>query len=165
MKKIWKAILDFWYYKVTNTRQKSVEVGGFKITFYKYFMKVKAIGGAWETKIRCDAYSYGYLATSLKQGNLENLKGYSQVAFLVATELCKDFKLANEVQRALERYIGRQEKIAQINGLKAEENGEADLEAVKSATMMEGMSRAQRHQRIRELRKEMKKEVKNGTNE
>lgn len=161
MKKIWKAILEFWYYGLTNTKQKSVEVGGFKVTFYKYFMKVKAIGGAWEVKVRCDAHSYGYLAASLKQGNLENLKGYSQIVFLVATELCKDQKLANEVQRALERYIGRVDRIAQINGLKKAENEEADLEAVKQATQTAEMSRQQRRKRLRELKKAMK----DGTNE
>lgn len=161
MKKIWKAILEFWYYGLTNTKQKSVEVGGFKVTFYKYFMKVKAIGGAWEVKVRCDAHSYGYLAASLKQGNMENLKGYSQIVFLVATELCKDQKLASEVQRALERYIGRVDRIAQINGLKKAENEEADLEAVKQATQTAEMSRQQRRKRLRELKKAMK----DGTNE
>lgn len=161
MKKIWKAILEFWYYGLTNTKQKSVEVGGFKITFYKYFLKIKAIGGAWEMKVRCDVHSYGYLAASLQQGNTENLKGYSQIGFLVATELCKDHKLANEVQRALERYIGRVDKIAQINGLKKAENDGADLEAVKQATQTSEMSRRQRRKRLRELKKTMK----DGTNE
>jgi anti-sigma28 factor (negative regulator of flagellin synthesis) len=75
--------------------------------------------------------------------------------------LCKDQKLANEVQRALERYIGRVDRIAQINGLKKAENEEIDLEAVKQATQTAEMSRQQRRKRLRELKKAMK----DGTNE
>lgn len=161
-KKVWQKVLEFWYFHVRNGVQSRLEVGGFEIEFHQYDLRIKSLSGNFAMKIRASEYAFGYLVSSLANGNEDNLHGYAVFMYLVATEICKDDKLRKDLQRAIENYQSRSSAKAKLD--KEDGNEEAAIAAMKEDLRRANMSRAERRRAEKEFRKNVKEIIKEEKN-
>lgn len=167
MKRIANAIMAFWYFKVRNFTRRVVTLGGFKIRFREYDMTIKSLSDNFKMTVRADCHPFGYLSASLAKGKNENIQGYATIMYLVATGITTDEKLNNEIRRALMRYNDRLEAKAAMNVKNESANDaeiahKANIEAVKAEMPQRKLSRAERREKEREMRKIIRKEYGKG---
>lgn len=131
-------------------------MGGFEIEFRQYDMRIKSLSGNFRMRIRAGEYAFGYLVSSLAQDCPKNVEGYATYMYMIATEICKDEGLRNDIHKALMKYNARLEKAAakQVVEDKTAEEMAIDLE--KSARAHDGLKKSER----RKIDKRFKKVVK-----
>lgn len=161
--KLWRKVLNFWYFTIKNRRENRFEAGGFVIDFHQYDLRIRTMSGNFSMKIRAGEYSFGYLAASVGQGRADNVHGYALFLYVIATSICKDDKLRKEVQKAIERYQKRVEALASVK--EDEREDELSIAAEQGDEERAKMSRAQRRRAERQTRKMAKKILKENKDE
>lgn len=134
MKKM-KLWWNLFLFHVSNRKEGSVEVGGFRFVFRKYSMLVRSLSDNWRMRVLCGEHAYGYLRESWRQNRKENLEGYAVILYSLAVSLTRDSKLVNDVTRDIKAYAARVDRQAQKEAKRTEK--ESDSEILMTERVME----------------------------
>lgn len=155
MKKLWSNVITWFVFTFRNPSFYKEVLGGFKVEFRRFWLDIRTLSGNFRTRIMISEHPYGYLFFSLKQGKIDNIRGYCQYLYSVSMALTTDQKLANEIQRSLNRSYDRRLKQEMMNESK-DKDDESAIAEVMAEKEYAGLSRRERRKASRDLKKELK---------
>ncbi len=152
-----KALLWF----LINFRNKTLyrfELGGFKVKFTMWQMKIKSLSDNFKLAILANDHPYAYLLKSAEMGKTENIHGFCVYMYKMCMCLTTEQGLPNEIGKCLTKYDKRMQiKADELAKVYDKNEEKRDLEWVKTTVERSEMSRAERRQAERTRQKDMKK--------
>ncbi len=132
------------------------DFAGFKITFRRYYMDI--VSESRNFKLRMSFYTqpYLYLLESAKQGNRDNVYGFTLAVYQTSMLLCTDQKFIEDNSKALSSCVARIEQRAADKPKASDFENDLALREVKANVERGQMTRQQRRKAEREARKRMK---------
>lgn len=159
---VMNKLQEFWYFTVKNRVQRKEVMGGFEIEFRQYDMRIRSLSSNFRMQIRAGEYAFGYLVSSLAQGCPKNVEGYATYMYMIATELCKDDGLRNDIHKALLKYNARLEKKARESVVEDKTAEDIAIDVEKSVIAHAGMSKKEQKKIDKRFKKAVKA-IENGT--
>ena len=121
IKKLWGKVVAWFVFSFNNPVLFKQELGGFKVVFRRYWMDVRSLSDNFRLRVMVSEHPYGYLFFSLKNGHMDNIKGFCHYVYALTMSITTDQKLANEVQRSLNRSYDRRAKEEMVKTAKENE--------------------------------------------
>lgn len=152
MKNIKEKIRVWWYFHVKNpvVRKGESKDGAFKWEFRRFWLDISTLSGNFKARYTADEFPYAYLLSGKKD---DNIIGFCQIIYMLSKTIVADQGLANDVQRALQKYEKRMGKQAEDAGKKEDD-----------AEEMVALENEKRVQEIAEMPKSERKKVERDIN-
>lgn len=160
IKKLWGKVVAWFVFSFNNPVLFKQELGGFKVVFRRYWMEIRSLSDNFRLRVMVSEHPYGYLFYSMKKGLMDNIKGFCHYVYALTMSITTDQKLANEIQRSLNRSYDRRAKEEMAKTAK-ERDDETAINEVMANHEMDKMPRKERRKIVRELRNELKKSSRN----
>ena len=165
MKKIFRFFRDVqkcFLLTFCDTKIKSVQSPAFKVTFRKFTTEIKSVSGNFVLKTTGMVYPNAFLYNALAQGDEGLLHWYCNRMYDITTLLLTDQGLADDVQKALNKYNKRLQVVAEQKVKEVtEEEDVIAAEQVKANIEYANMTKKQR----KEYKKALREELRNMSNE
>lgn len=165
MKKIFRFFreLERWFLLTfCDTKIKTVQCSAFKVTFRKFTMEIKSESGNFTLETMGMIYPNAFLYDALTKGDENLVQWYCNRMYELTTCLLTDQGLADDVQKALNKYGKRLQVIAEQEAKEVtEEEERMAAEQVKANIEYANMTKKQR----KEYKKSLREELRNMSNE
>lgn len=109
--KLKERFLKWWLFSFRNGVVWKGEKGGFKVTFRRFWMDARSLSGNWSARWTAAEYPYGYLLTAVHKDNEDTLWGFCERMYVWSMLLLRDSGLAKDLDKAVDKYEKRLEKI------------------------------------------------------
>lgn len=100
---------------MSNPKVRIGEKGGFKWVFRRFWLEITTLSGNFKARFTAGVHPYGYLIAGKDDVNIE---GYCQMLYMVGMLLTTDQGFVNDINKAIQKYQKRLEKV------KADDGGE-----------------------------------------
>lgn len=163
LRKISKALKEFWLLRVMNYTQKKLTVGGFEFHFRQYDLTIRSLSGNFTLKVLATEPAFGYLVQALAKDRKDNLHGYAAFMYLISSSLVEDDNFRSDIQSALTAYNARM--MASASYKANNEDEDIAIATMKKELDRGQMSRAARRRAEKAFAKDIKNIKKQENNE
>ena len=154
--KIKEKILKFWWFRFRNPVIRKGEAGGFRWRFRRFWMEVETVSGNFKSRFMADEHPYAYLLAGKTD---DNIIGFCQIVYMLSRTLTTDQGLADDVQRAYQKYNKRLQKQAASEVVEDETDEKIALETEKAIQEHIELPRKERKKVERDINGRFKKAV------
>lgn len=98
-------IRRWWLFTFRNKVVRSVESGGFRWKFRRFWLEIETLSGNFKARFTAAEHPYGYLLS----GDDDQTRGFAERVYMVGYLLTTDQKFVDDIDRALKDYNARME--------------------------------------------------------
>lgn len=123
-------LLKWWLFSFRNPKLYRFELGGFIVTFRRFWMEVETISDNFRLRVLADQHPYGYLLAAARQDRKDNIHGFCAFMYKISMTITTDQGLVDDLNRVLTKYDKRTMTKAAAN-VKKEKMDDQNLEYVR----------------------------------
>lgn len=123
-----QKVKKWWLLTIKNPVIRKGECGAFRFVFRRFDLTIETLSGNFKAKFMADEHPYAYLLAGKTD---DNIIGFCQIVYMLSRTLTTDQGLADDVQRAYQKYNKRLQKQAASEVVEDETEEKIALETEK----------------------------------